>query len=339
MAQHRVISDDPPNAGVPVAALDGEPIGQDEMYVRCNFSLPESLPKGFEVVVPGVAPRFVTVDELSVHRSVEAELVLECAGNGRSLMSPAPAGVAWGLDGVSTIRARGVRLVDVLGPLPGEVLDVVFTGADRGVVRSEGEIPYQFAIDRELARSDAPILATHIGGEPLSLLHGAPVRLLVPGQYAMKSVKWLTRIEAVTAPFEGHFMKTYRYYEDDKETEQAPVGEIAVRSVISSPVDGDTVPAGRLEVRGSAWTGSGRVAEVEVSVDDGRSWHPARWDAPPSPWAPVRWVARVEVGPGEMVIAARASDDRGGSQPLDPRWNARGYANNVVHRVTVTSLS
>ncbi|MGH3651214.1 MAG: molybdopterin-dependent oxidoreductase [Acidimicrobiia bacterium] len=338
MAQHRVISDDPPNAGVPVAALTGEPMGQDDMYVRCSFSLPESLPTGFEVVVPGGTPRFLTVEELSSYRRVEAELVLECAGNGRSLMSPVPPGVAWVLDGVSIIRARGVRLVDVLGRLPDEVVDVVFTGADRGAVKPEGEIPYQFAIDGDMARSDGPILATHIGGEPLSILHGAPVRLLVPGQYAMKSVKWLTRIEAVTVPFEGHFMKRYRYYGDDHETEEGPVGEIAVRSVISSPVDGDTVPAGPLEIRGSAWTGSGRVVGVEVSVDDGRNWLPARWESSP-PWAPVRWAATVEVGPGEVVIASRATDDRGGSQPLQARWNANGYANNVVHRVSVNSVS
>jgi hypothetical protein len=44
----------------------------------------------------------------------------------------------------------------------------------------------------------------------------------------------------------------------------------------------------------------------------------------------------VDAGPGSAVVVARATDRSGATQPLEPRWNANGYANNVVHRVTVT---
>jgi len=236
---------------------------------------------------------------------------------------------------VSPISIAGYRLADLVGDLPEEVVEVVFTGADAGVVEPEGRIPYQFSISRDLATSPLPLLVTHVGGEPLDLAHGAPVRLIVPGHYAMNSVKWLVRVQAVTAPFEGHFVKKYRYYGDDQEPEQAPVAQLAVRSMISTPRDGDVVASGSLEISGSAWSGAG-VASVEVSDDGGQSWVEGdlelRLD---QPWAAMPWTVTVDAESGPLEIVVRATDSSGATQPLEPRWNANGYANNVAHRVTV----
>lgn len=332
----RVLSEHPPNVGVALDQLGGGALSQREMYVRCNFAVPSSPPDGFELVVPGKRSRLVTLADLDELDLVERDLVLECAGNGRTLMNPVPEGTPWDLDGVSPVSVAGYRLADVLGDVPADVVNVVSTGADAGTVEPEGRVPYQFSISRELAMSTTPLLVTHIGGEPLDLVHGAPIRLIVPGHYAMLSVKWLVRVEATTTPFEGHFVKKYRYYDDDIEPERAPVGEIAVRSVIATPDDGDTVPAGVLEITGSAWSGSSEVISVDVSVDGGETWEQAE----PLPgsgeaWAAVRWRMTVEAAPGPLEIIARATDDSGATQPLEPRWNANGFANNVVHRVKV----
>ena len=325
----------PPNTGVAIENLSGEPLGQDRMYLRCNFPLPSSAPGGFEVVVPGSDVRFVKPEDLQTLEGVEREVVLECAGNGRTLMSPVPEGTPWDLDAVSPISIAGYRLADLVGDLPAEVVEVVFTGADAGVVEPEGRVPYQFSISRDLATSPLPLLVTHIGGEPLDLAHGAPVRLIVPGHYAMNSVKWLVRVEAVTAPFDGHFVKKYRYYGDDWESEQAPVADLAVRSMISTPRDGDVVPSGALEIRGSAWAGSG-VASVEVSADGGETWVEGDVEhRPDQPWAAVPWTVTVDAESGLLEIVVRATDSSGATQPLEPRWNANGYANNVLHRVMV----
>lgn len=329
------LTTDPPNAGMPLERLDGKPVGQDEMYIRSNFGLPESPPSEFTIVIPGQPTRSVAVDDLDRYRRIDMDLVLECAGNGRSLMSPVPEGTPWGLDAASFVSARGVHLADVLGPLPEEVVDVVFTGADRGNVHPEGEIPYQFSLSRELATSETPLLVTHIGDEPLTLLHGAPVRLLVPGHYGMKSVKWLTRIEAMTEPFEGHFVDKYRYYSDSTEPERAPVDLLRVRSVITSPTEGATLAAGVLEIRGTAWTGSGLITKVEVSIDGEKTWHPARLDPAENPFGATHWHVPISAPPGRVEIAARAGDSTGATQPSRPRWNRNGYGNNVMHRVTV----
>lgn len=338
MVFHRVITENPPNTGVRVEGLGGESLSQQQMYVRCNLPAPLSPPAGFEVVIPGKSSRFITTEQFKPFQPVTRDIVLECAGNGRTLMDPVPEGTAWELDGVSPITVTGYRLNEVIGVLPDDVVEVVLTGADIGTVANGQRIPYQFSISRELAESTGPILVTHIGGDPLTLLHGAPIRLVVPGHYAMKSVKWLVRVEAVTTPFHGYFVEKYRYLRDRVAPEYSPVGEVAVRSVIASPIDGETVAAGFLEVGGSAWSGSSEISTVEVSVDGGENWKGAELfrNETGGRWAPVRWALVVEPDPGSLEIMARATGADGDIQPLEPRWNARGYANNVVQRVNVT---
>lgn len=307
------------------------------MYVRCNLGVPTTPPSGFDLVIPGKEPRFITPERLERFEEVSMDLVLECAGNGRTLMSPTPDGIPWDLDAVSAVRVVGYRLADVVGELPEEAVEVVFTGADVGIVEDGSRIAYQFSLTRDLAESPHPLLITHIGGEPLAMLHGAPIRLIVPGHYAMKSVKWLTRVEAVFEAFHGHFVEKYRYFGDRVEPEEAPVAEIAVRAVIVSPRDGETVDAGFIEVRGSAWSGSGPVAAVEVSLDGGETWDAAALEPrePGGRWSAMAWTFGSEVKAGSLAIVARATDSGNHVQPLEQRWNTNGYANNVVHRIKV----
>jgi DMSO/TMAO reductase YedYZ molybdopterin-dependent catalytic subunit len=340
LVYHRVISEQPANTGVKVEGLTGESLNQRQMFERNHFLAPISPPGGFELAIPDKKSKFITIEQFTPFERVERDLVLECAGNGRSLMKPPPPGTQWALDGVSAITVGGYRLNEVLGTLPSGVIDVVFTGADIGTVAPEGRIPYQFSISRELAMSNVPLLVTHIGGEPLTLAHGAPIRLVVPGHYAMMSVKWLIKVEAVSEPFHGHFVDLYRYFDDDFEDERSPVGPIAVRSIISSPLSGESVSAGALEIKGSAWSGTSEVAMVEVSVDGGTTWDQADLVRRQTGgrWAPIRWAYTAEPEAGLVEIVVRASDESGAVQPLRPRWNTKGYANNVAHRIRVRAV-
>ncbi len=330
MVFQKVISKSPPIVAVDVAGLTGDSLDQQQMFVRCNFPVPTERPREFKVNVPGRESRTVTIDQFRLLREVSIDMVLECAGNGRTLMDPVPDGVPWGLGGVSPITVGGVRLSEALGSLPGKIVELVFTGADG----------YQFAIDRELYESKRPILATHIGDEPLDSRHGGPIRLVVPGHYAQKSVKWLTRVDCVTTPFRGYFVQKYRYQDDPDREQGSPVAEMAVRSVISRPQQGDQLPGDEIDVQGSAWTGSGEVESVAVSVDDGATWHEADLITRQTGgrFAPVRWAVTVPVSAGPTEVIARATDTSGDTQPLKPRYNLHGYGNNVVHRVTVTII-
>jgi len=332
----KIITEEPINAGVSLSELDGTPLPQDRVYMRNSFPIPPSVNGEIEVAIPGQAPRIVTPAELARMPQVSVDMVLECAGNGRSLMRPVPEGLSWGLGGASPIRARGVRLVDVIGELPDEVVAVVLTGLDRGTVWPEGEVRYQFSLDSGLARSGTPLLVTHIGDQALSHERGGPVRIVVPGHYAMNSVKWLARIEGVTAPFNGHFVERFRYLGDHRFEEGTPVREIQVRSVISSPLDGALLPTGPITVEGSAWSGSGPVTKVEISADGGETWSAAELASGQGAHAAVAWRKQLIARAGEIRLMVRATDVLGQVQPEQASWNSRGYGNNLIHTIGVT---
>ena len=325
----------PPNAAVPLTDLDGRALPQHRVYQRNSFEMPapSAVTGEIEVLLPGRPDETLDLPRLARLEHVTEEMVLECAGNGRSLITPAVTGLEWGLGGASPIRVGGVRLIDALGEIPDEVTELVLTGCDRGVVRPEGEVPYQFSIPADLVRQGQGLLVTGIGDEALDHEHGGPIRFVLPGHYAMKSVKWLTRIEGERSPFQGHFVNRYRFFGDNVFEDGSPVARIQVRSVIASPTEGAPVPAGRVAVSGSAWSGSGAVTSVAVSVDDGEEWVEADVEAGPGHFAAAAWRLELPVAPGEHVVTSRATDASGGSQPLVSRWNRGGYANNVVHRV------
>lgn len=303
------------------------------IYQRNNFPLPRSPAEEIEVRT-GLRGFALNLEELGRLPRVDLDMILECAGNGRALMDPTPEGTPWALGGVSPVSFSGVRLLDAVGELPETIVELVFTGSDSGEVEPGGKVNYQFSLTSDLW--DRALLATHLNDLPLPIEHGGPVRLVVPGQYAMKSVKWLRAIDAVEEPFTGHFVEKYRYFGDNVEPEASPVGDIEVRSLIADPADGSTRAEGEMVVRGMAWSATSGIRSVDLSLDDGETWSPATLQPPRSQYGPVTWQAETTLKPGIYVMAAKATDSSGAAQPEDPRWNRNGYANNVVHRVTVT---
>jgi sulfane dehydrogenase subunit SoxC len=332
-----VVTEVPPNAGTPLADQTGEELDPGSVYVRSNFPVPRIDPDSWVLRFELDDVVELGLDDLQAYPEVSVSMALECAGNGRTLMQPVPGGTPWTLGGASATSFQGAALSAVLADraIPRDSVELVFSGADRGRVPHDGDVAYEFSLGvRDAIHGDA-LLAWGMGGQPLSEVHGAPVRLVVPGQYAMKSVKWLTGIRATREAFRGHFVRKYRYYSDEHEPEAAPVGPIRVRSLIAAPGDGDRVPAPSLRVAGTAWSDGSPIVSVDVSVDDGRSWLPADLSRIRGAYAPTPWVAELPVEPGPAVIVARATDDAGRTQPLTSRWNGNGYANNVVHRVRV----
>ena len=139
------------------------------------------------------------------------------------------------------------------------------------VERFGGSIPLDKAGRPEV------LLAWAMNGEPLAPVHGAPLRVVVPGYIGARSVKWLRRIEVRACPWEGYFQHViYRLLPEDGTVAPGAgiaLGLVALNSEILSPLHGATVPAGPLEVRGYAFAGGERhVARVDVSVDSGATW-------------------------------------------------------------------
>jgi DMSO/TMAO reductase YedYZ molybdopterin-dependent catalytic subunit len=265
---------------------------------------------------------------------------LECAGNGRSAFTPPAEGEQWHLGAVSTAEWAGVPLTEILeraGITPG-ARELVFRGADRG---SAGEAADPLRFERSLSVVDArhceALLAYAMNGEPLPREHGYPLRLIVPGWYAVASVKWLTEIEVIGSSFDG-FFQTQRYiYETQRNgtTVTEPVRLQKVRSVIIEPAADQTVTTGDLLIRGVAWSGAGPLVKVEVSIGDG-PWQTARLigDRRRHSWQ--WWELLTQTGsPGETTLRARATDLAGRTQPERPDWNRLGYGGNAVQRVPV----
>ena len=322
------------------ALIGGVVMPNARFYVRNHFETPRLDPASWHLEVRGLVDRTLRLSLRDLHNMHSATLVatLECAGNGRSAFDPPADGEQWQLGAVSTAEWTGVPLAEILdrAGLTPEALEIVFRGADRGDV---GEAADPICFERSLPVTDAgqsgSLLAYAMNGEPLPLEHGYPMRLIVPGWYAVASVKWLTEIEAVGAPFTG-FFQTKRYVYETRHNgavAREPVRLQRVRSVITQPSAGQEVTAGDLVVRGVAWSGAAPIDKVQVSIGDG-SWQNARLIGPRHrhSWQWWELLTRID-SPGQTTLRARATDLAGRTQPQQPHWNRLGYGGNAVHHV------
>jgi len=298
-----------------------------DFYIRNNFPSP---PPTTQLTVAGAVKRRLSFGAEDLRRLPRRRLTatLECAGNGRAFVDPPVPGEPWRLGAVSTAAWEGAPLSAVLAQAEAgaDAVEVIFSGAD-GFVRS---LPIEDAL------GDDVLIVDTMNDEPLTPEHGAPFRLLVSGWYGMAAVKWLAGIEVSRTRFRGHF-QVERYVIGDR-----PVRTMQVRSLILEPVDRATVPPTPHVVRGVAWTGAGRVTMVELSDDGGTTWRSATLLGTSQPYTWCQWEAAwspTQSGPATLL--ARATDSNGAQQPLQPVWNALGYANNasVPRQVHVSGRS
>jgi DMSO/TMAO reductase YedYZ molybdopterin-dependent catalytic subunit len=328
-----MVQAEPFNAEAPPEALHGTITPTGLHYVRSNFALPAH--DGNLVVGGAVAkPLTLTLDDLRAMPAIERVVTLECAGNARLDMKPLPIGEPWGDYAVSTSRWTGAFLHKVLeSAQPAAAgVEVVFEGADHGPYYQYTDV--QFI--RSLPLSDAAdpaaeiLIAYEMNGEPLRPDHGAPFRLIVPHWYGVASVKWLNRINVVTEPYRGEFQTRHYMYEwPDRPHE--PVRLMLVRARITDPAPGATIAAGRYTVRGKAWSGTGPVTRVDISLTGEGEWLPAQLEPPAGPYQWQDWsFTWEEIRPGRHSLRARATDAAGNVQPDVPPWNRLGYGNNAV---------
>lgn len=342
----QMINPAPYNAEAPPAALATEITPTEFHYVRSNFALPDH---DGTLEIGGAVDRVVTLtlDDLRALPSHERAVTLECAGNGRLEMRPLPTGEPWGSYAVSTARWKGAYLRDVLSlanPAANGV-DVRFEGADHGqyhltsVLADTDGSDLTFVRSLPLATATDPaaeiLIAYEMNGEPLGQDHGAPFRLIVPHWYAVASVKWLKRIDVLTEAFVGEFQTGHYIYEwPDRSPE--PVDLMRVRARVTEPAAGSTISPGTCTVRGKAWSGTGPVTRVDVSLTGAGEWHEATLAPPSGPFHWQEWSFDWEATAiGRHTVRVRATDAAGNVQPEVPPWNRLGYGNNAIEVVYV----
>jgi DMSO/TMAO reductase YedYZ molybdopterin-dependent catalytic subunit len=324
------------------ALLGGVAMPNARFYVRNHFQIPALDAASFRLVVGGLVERTLTLNLRDLHnmRSRTLFVTLECAGNGRRLFDPPIEGEKWNFGAVSTAEWTGVPLVEVLdrAGVRASAREVLFRGADNGTVEGRSApIWFERSLPLDHARDDDVLLAYAMNGEPLPPAHGHPLRLVVPGWYAVASVKWLTDIELIDRTFDGHYQidKYWYEFERDGQVIREPVTLQRVRALVTDPAPGREVRSGEIGIRGVAWSGAAPIARVEVSVAGG-GWQEARLvsERRRHSWQSWELVTRVRK-PGEVVVRARATDLAGRTQPERAEWNRLGYGNNGIHEVAI----
>lgn len=298
--------------GTRYRGADVRPITPNERFytVTKNILDPDVARSLWRLRIDGrvAAPRTYTFEDLAALPGVTTqEATLSCISNdiGDGLASNA----VW----------RGVPLRQLLegAGLSGPIARIVCYGADN----------YVDTILPDKALDPATFVAWEMNGAPLAPRHGYPVRLVVPGRFGEKSVKWLTRIEVADREVKG-------FYERQG---WGPTFVTQTFSRFDAPLDGQRVPGGAdpLRLHGVAFGGDRGIARVEVSTDDGQTWREARLDYRSVQVAWTLWSLDWRpTGPGEYRLAVRAVDGTGAYQTSDTRGIAPDGATGY-HRITV----
>ena len=338
-----VRSSRPLDAETPVEVFDRFLTPNRLFFVRSHFGPPALGLVPWRLEVEGLVdrPLSMDLDDLKGLDSATLPAVLQCSGNGRGFYAPTIPGVGWEKGAVGNAEWSGVRLLDVLtkAGIKPDAAHVQLHGAD---APPNPKTPAFFrSIPLPRALDPGTILATSMNGEPLPLLHGGPIRLVVPGWCGNHWIKWLRKVTVAREEAPGFYQQTgYKMPKvpappgaDLKPTDLVSVTTLNVKSLIARPLEGATLKPGPVEIRGVAWTGEGLVEKVEVSTGPDRPWSLATLlgDPRPGTWRP--WKFTWDAPPGRHTLRARATDSKGETQPEATSWNRSGYLWNGIDRV------
>jgi len=326
----------------------------EAFYVRWHLDgIPNTVDlKEWRLRVEGNVEKPLTLslpDLLTKFRSVSLAAVNQCSGNSRSRLQPRVAGGQWGNGAMGNALWTGVKLRDILdatGLKRGSV-EVQFQGLDTGKgPEGFGSNKFMKSLRLDNPVVDECIVAYSMNSQPLPMLNGFPVRLVVPGFFATYWMKSLTWIRVLDKPDDNFWMKTaYRVPDTPRGTttpeevqtgkvKTVPINRMPVRSFLISPDGSTKIPAGLpLMLRGIAFSGAGRVSKVQISEDGARSWRVATLGKDYGAYSFRTWeMAWTPSHRGTYQIAVRATDEKGNTQADDPVWNPGGYLWNRIER-------
>jgi DMSO/TMAO reductase YedYZ molybdopterin-dependent catalytic subunit len=317
----------------------------ERFYLRNHFDVPEVDLAAWRLRVAGAVetPLALSLADLERLPQVSVEAVLQCAGNGRALFTPRVPGVQWRYGAMGNATWTGPRLRDVLAlarPRT-EAAHLQLTGADRPTLSTTPLFVRGLPLAKAL--HEDTLLALRMNGAALSRNHGRPARLIVPGWVADDWMRWLTDIEVRPDEAKGFYYETaYRFPEKPGAPGEAvpadqmrPMTRLNVKSLIGSLEDGQVLRAGTHDVLGVAFSGEAGIERVEVSFDGGATWAAASLEGAATPYGFRLFRHAWKPAPGRYLVAVRATDATGATQPEVPVWNAGGYLYNAWDRVSV----
>ena len=296
----------------PLQDLDGiiTPSGLHFLMDHVN-GIPEIDPQQHRLLMHGLVdrPLSFTMDELKRFPSVSKIYFLECNANSRPLRGPNG-------DSVQLVHGR-TSCSEWTGVLLSVLLKECGVKGGASWVVAEGSDANKYTMSIPLAKAMDDILVAYAqNGEPVRPHNGYPLRLVVPGWEAIRSVKWLSRIAVVDQP-------AMAWHEAGNNADTRPDGKalgfrfaLGPKSVITRPSGGQRLPGrGFYEITGLAWTGGGAVRKVDVSIDGGRTYQESELQQPVHRYAHTRFRFAWEWNGEEAVLQSRCTDEQGEVQP------------------------
>ena len=347
------LSERPQNYETPISYFDNPITPNDAFFVRYHLAVvPQVTAANWRLKVGGEVERPIEYDLAGLRsgfEQVELTAVCQCSGNRRGLSEPHVQGVQWGFGAMGNARWRGVRLKDVLakaGVKAGSV-EVSFDGADTAVIEKTPDfiksLPLGKAIDENT------LVAFEMNGEPLPSWNGFPARLVVPGWTGTYWIKHLTSIDVLAKPSTNFWMASaYRVplgkfpmvdrFISQETAVNTPITEMVVNSIMTNASNGQRIAAGQpFTVRGIAWDGGYGIRLIEVSTDGGATWRNGTLGQDLGKFSFRPWTFTFTPAAGPTVVMAKATNAIGASQTFELNYNAPGYHNNVVHKVSMVA--
>jgi sulfite dehydrogenase len=312
-------------------------VPNDILFVRNNLPPPpESItyaPDDWELSLQGVKnPRKFTVAEMKRMGIETVASVLQCSGNGRGFFKHKAAGTQWKVGAAGCVIWSGLPVATLVKAAGGVAPGKTFMTGTGGEKIPPGLDPKKVMVERSVPAKamETALLAWELNGEPLSLAHGGPLRLVIPGYYGVNNVKYLGQLAFTDRETNASIQSSgYRMRDIGKKgaPDQQSMWEMSVKSWINHPAgEGETVGAGLVQISGVAFGGVNRVTRIEVSTDGGKTWKDARFFGPDlGPYAWRQFVLPAELNSGSHTLMSRATDDKGNVQAADRIENERGY--------------
>ncbi len=315
----------------PLHELVGTITPSDLHYERHHAGVPLIDPASHTLTIHGMVdrPLVFTMEDLKQFPSVSRTYFLECAGNyRRNAPEETTAQQVCGL--TSNSEWTGVPLATLFREAGVSPSAKWFLAEGRDAARMTRSIPIEKAFD------DA-MIAYGQNGEALRPEQGYPIRLLCPGWEGNTNIKWLCRLELGDQPFMTR-EETSKYTEVLKDGHARQFSfVIDARSIITSPSYPQRMRRGWNEIRGVAWSGRGKIARVELSFDEGKTWKEAELQTPVLSKAHTRFRYLWNWNGAEATVMSRAVDETGYAQPTQRELiDARGVGCGPYHLNPVT---
>lgn len=277
-----------------------------DFYVTSHDLTPDIDVNAWSFNIGGMVqnPLTLNVNELLKRPQTKMVSTLECIGNTVGGFS------------IGTAEWEGVKinhLLDEAGFDP-KAFDLVLRGADG----YSDSFPLSRAIEEDV------LLATKMNGVPLPPDHGFPARVIIPGIYGLKNVKWLTGLELVSHDYKGHW----------QQQSWSDTALIKLSSRIDLPGDRELITTPRYTMKGIAFNGRLKILKVEVSINAGKTWQDATLQPKLSAYTWTPWSYEWTIPKsGEYTIMARATNEQGLVQALTTKPSSTEVME--IHAVTV----